>query len=439
MANMQKKLLLFALLTSAGANLLPGQIYFQQKPGDNLAHMIPRLFGPHGLVLPNDFHSAHFESDFIVESFTPVNTAIGAQIATLPFASPGSGFVYDFNSSVGVYERSSDSFGPVLAERAETIGRRKLYVGFSHQYFSFNKVDGISLKAFPGVLRHEQETGAPYEKDSITTVASIDLKMSQFTAVATFGLTSRLDVSAAVPLVNAHLGLVSSATIQRVAPPDPRFGQAHYFDPNSPDTSTQAVYGMNNNATGIGDVSLRVKWTALRRERLAVALLGDVRLPTGDALNFLGSGAPGFRPFVALSYSTRRLAPHLNLGYQWNGKSVLAGDPNTNRKGNLPDAFTYAAGLDIAATRRLTLAGDFIGQRLFHGTRVVPRTYTDALGRAFPETTLQKTSFDLLSGAIGAKVNLSRTVLLTGNLIVRLNKAGLTAPVVPLVGVSWAF
>ena len=436
---MQKKLLLLALIVSAGATVLPGQVYRPQKPGDNLAQMIPRLFGPQGLVLPNDFHQAHFESDFVIQSFTPVNTAIGAQIATLPFASPGSGFVYDFNSSVGVYERASDSFGPVLSERAETIGRRKLYVSFSTQYFSFNKVDGINLKAFPGILQHEKETGAPYEQDIITTLASIDLKMSQFTAVATYGLTNRVDISAAIPLVNAHLGLVSSATIQRVAPPSPQFGQAHYFDPASPDTSTQAVYAMNNNSTGIGDISLRLKWTALRRERVAVALLGDVRLPTGDALNFLGSGAPGFRPFVALSYSTRRLAPHVNLGYQWNGKSVLAGDPNTNRKGNLPDAFTYAAGLDVAATRRLTLAADYLGQRLFNATRVLRTTFPDALGRVFPETKLEKDSFDLMSGAIGAKVNVSRTVLLTGNVIFRLNKAGLTAPVVPLVGVSWAF
>jgi hypothetical protein len=252
-------------------------------------------------------------------------------------------------------------------------------------------------------------------------------------------LTSRLDVSAAIPVVNTHFGLVSTASIRRVAPPDPRFGQAHYFDQASPDTSTEAVYAMNNNATGIGDVSLRVKWTALRGERVALALLGDVRLPTGDSLNFLGSGAPGFHPFAALSYSTRRFAPHVNIGYQWNGSSVLAGDPNTSRKANLPDAFTYAAGLDVAATRRLTFAGDFLGQRLFHATRVVPSTFTDALGRVWPETTLQRTSLNLLSGSIGAKINLTHTLLLSGNLIFRLNDAGLTAPVVPLIGLSWAF
>jgi hypothetical protein len=446
---MQRKLMMFAFVLSAGARLLAhdgapdghphGQIYFEQARKEKLAHMIPRLFGPTGMVLPNDFHAAHFESRFIEESFTSVNTAIGTQIATLPFASPGSGFVFYFNSALGMYQRSSESFGPVLTERAETIGRRKLYVGFAYQYFSFDKVDGIKLKEFPGVLRHERATGALYEEDSISTVASIDLKMNQFTAVATYGLTDRVDISAAVPFVNARFGLVSSATLQRVAPPSERFGQSHYFDANSPDDSTAAVYAMNNSASGIGDISLRLKWTAFRGERAGVAVAADVRLPTGDELNFLGSGAAGFRPFLAISYPIGRFAPHVNVGYQWNGKSVLAGNVNTGEKGGLPDALTYAAGVDMAATRRITVAADFLGQRLFGATRVVPVTYTDSLGRRFPETRLQKASYDLLSGAIGAKVNLTRTLLLTGNVIFRLNDSGLTAPIVPLIGLSWAF
>lgn len=443
---MQRKIIAYILFLSAGVTLLAHDgenhgvpLYLPQARQEKLAHMIPRLFGPSGLVLPNSFHAAHFESRFIQESFTSVNTAIGNQIATLPFASPGSGFVYNFNSALGAYQRSTDSFGPVLTERAETIGRRKLYVGFSYQYFSFDKVDGIKLDAFPGVLRHEQATGAAYEKDSIGTTSSINLKMNQFTAVATYGVTDRLDISAAIPVVNAHFGLVSSATIHRVAPPSPQFGQSHYFNEDSPDDSTAAVYAMNRNATGIGDITFRVKWTAFRGERAALALLGDVRLPTGDELNFLGSGAVGFRPFVAFSYPTGRFAPHINVGYQWNGKSVLAGDVNTGRKAALPDAFTYAGGVDIAVTRRFTLATDFLGQRLFGATRIVPVTFTDDLGRTFPETRLQKTSLNLLSGAIGAKLNLTRTVLLTGNVIFRLNDSGLTAPIVPLVGISWAF
>lgn len=436
---MQRRLIFLALAASATTTLLPAQIYFPQNRDEKLSRMIPRLFGPSGLVLPNPFHEAHFESDFIQQSFTSVNTAIGTQLATLPFASPGAGFVYTFNSKAGVFERSSASFGPILTERADTIGRRKLYLGFSYQHFSFDTVDGVSLNAFPGVLRHEQQTGADYEKDAIITRASIDLSMNQFTAVATYGLTSRIDISAAIPFVNAHFGLSSLETIDRVAPPNPVFGQAHYFDQNNPNDSTQAIYAMTNTASGVGDVTLRLKWTAFRGERASIAVLGDVRLPTGEALNLLGSGAAGVHPFVAFSYPVRRITPRVNLGYQWNGRSILAGDPNTNRKGNLPDALTYAGGVDFVATRHLTLAGDLLGQHLFNATRVVPVTYTDALGRTFPETRLEKSSLELVSGAIGAKLNLTHTLLLTGNAIFRLNDAGLRARVVPLIGLSWTF
>jgi hypothetical protein len=196
---------------------------------------------------------------------------------------------------------------------------------------------------------------------------------------------------------------------------------------------------MNNSAVGIGDVTLRAKWNAFRGERVGIALLGDVRLPTGDAMNFLGSGAAGVHPVVAVSYSTRRLAPHFNAGYQWNGKSVLAGDVRTDRKAGLPSGFTYATGVDIAATRRLTFAGDFLGQSLLNAPRVARTTFTNALNNTFPETRLEKNTLTMVSGAIGAKINLNRTVLLTGNVIFRMNDAGLTAPIVPLLGISWAF
>src|SRR5262249_24953269 len=166
---------------------------------------------------------------------------------------------------------------------------------------------------------------------------------------------------------------------------------------------------------------------------------GDVRLPTGEAMNLLGSGAAGVHPFVAISYPVRRFAPRVNYGYQWNGRSILAGDPNINRKGDLPDAFTFSGGVDFVANRHLTLSGDLLGQHLIGATRVVPVRYTDALGRSFPETRLEKSSLELVNGAIGAKLNLTHTLLLTGNAIFRLNDAGLRARVVPLIGISWAF
>ena len=95
----------------------------------------------------------------------------------------------------------------------------------------------------------------------------------------------------------------------------------------------------------------RVKGSVYRTENLTVSLLTDLRLPTGNEKDFLGSGAWGVKPFAAISAKTGWVTPHFNIGYQWNGRSVLAGDPNVDRKGKLPDALTYAGGFEVAATQ----------------------------------------------------------------------------------------
>ena len=69
----------------------------------------------------------------------------------------------------------------------------------AYQYFKFNKIDGIDLKNIPVVFSHEQQTGAEYEQDVISARNSISFNINQYTAVATFGLTDRLDISAAIP------------------------------------------------------------------------------------------------------------------------------------------------------------------------------------------------------------------------------------------------
>ncbi len=68
-----------------------------------------------------------------------------------------------------------------------------------------------------------------------------------------------------------------------------------------------------------------------RSRALAVRL--DARLPTGDEQNLLGSGTAGLRGFGAFSTAIGAFAPHVNLSYQWNGRSVLGGDVRNGEKG----------------------------------------------------------------------------------------------------------
>src|SRR5207248_984567 len=131
----------------------------------------------------------------------------------------------------------------------------------------------------------------------------------------------------------------------------------HYFlDPTAfGGHGTTHQFIASGEAAGLGDVLLRAKGTIMREGRRALAGGIDLRLPTGDEQNLLGSGALGVRPFAAFSTSYGAAAPHVNVAYQWNGRSLLAGDAREARKADMPDQLQYAAGTDVAINPRLSL------------------------------------------------------------------------------------
>ena len=128
---------------------------------NKLAFIIPDLYGPNGLkvdsaaLLPNgQTHSAHFNSAFQAE-FTQFNVSLASQLAAVPLPSPASGFTFSLDSSLGVMKRSTQSFGPIYAERAETIGKKKFSVGVSFQRFTFDTIEGQGLGDIPAVFTHD--------------------------------------------------------------------------------------------------------------------------------------------------------------------------------------------------------------------------------------------------------------------------------------------
>ena len=402
-----------------------------------LALAIPNLFGPDGLTLPNPNHLAHFDSDF-QNNFGPFNGAIGSQLTSLPLPSPAAGFTYSFDPALGIYTRSAQSYGPVLAERAETIGKEKFYAGFSFQHFRFGTLDGVDLRNFVSVFRHTQTTPDPVIKeDLITTSTFVNTQLDQSTAFFTYGLTDRIDLSVALPLVNASLAVVSNATIQRVGTAsDPTI---HFFRDSNGNPTTQKQFSISGSASGLGDVLVRVKGTAWKTKPAWLAVGLDVRLPTGDAYNFLGSGAVGLKPFIAISGRTEKFTPHVNLAYQWNDSSPLAGDIFTGSKGHLPNQFAYAVGFDAGLGKRFSFAADVLGQEVLHAEGVRPSTFTAANGTRFADNDFVRETANIINGSLGFKVNPISTLLVSFNVLIQLNDAGLRSRVVPLVGFSYSF
>ena len=87
----------------------------------------------------------------------------------------------------GTFIRSTQSFGPILAERAETIGRGKTLFGYNVQVYSFDSLDGVSLGHVPAVFKHDDAELGGVRADVVDTDNSVKLSVSQFTGLVTFG------------------------------------------------------------------------------------------------------------------------------------------------------------------------------------------------------------------------------------------------------------
>lgn len=458
--------------TASAQNLCPAGI-----SSDKLICLIPQVYGKDGLVLGGS--AGNFNNSFLTSNLRPLNSAVARQSVLLPLVSPSSGITSSWDSAAKVWIPSTDSFGPILGERAETIGKNRLFLAFGYQYVKYDRLDGSDLKDLPEVFTQPDFTLDTGEKcslnvddtrecgfirDVIKTENRVDLKVHQFTTFVTYGLTNRIDVSIVIPIETVRMGISSNATIV-----DNSNSKNHSFTIQDRICGTTSpfkpcrnqVFSRFGTASGIGDMTLRVIGTAWKAkgERAAVALGVDVRLPTGDALNFLGAGAAGVKPFVVWSFRSR-ISPHVLVGYETNGSSVLAGDTSTGQKERLPGQLTYSGGADVWLTKRFTVAFDLVGQQVFQGKRSSvtqvpePAACLDPSGACDPhfdndnafadpkiDSNLSQStgSFNLTNASLGAKVRPFSNLLITGNVLIKLNDGGLRAKIVPLVGVSFTF
>src|ERR1700686_3784646 len=171
---MFKRALLRYLVLSflaALSSLLAGSASAQTCPlngtlSNKLVCQIPQVYGAFGfgttadptqsVLFAGDHHQAHFSSDFLT-TFAPINEAVGIQASQLPVASPSSGITFVYDPSLKTFAPSTDeSLGPIVGNRGTTIGKGRLFLGFSFQYFSFDTIDGQSMSSIPIVLQHQQ-------------------------------------------------------------------------------------------------------------------------------------------------------------------------------------------------------------------------------------------------------------------------------------------
>ena len=408
-----------------------------------LSRIFKLLYGPAGLVvnsltpLPSGAtHSSHFNSGFESE-FSQFGTALTSQIVSLPLPPPASGFTYRFDPGLGVFSRTTTNFGPILSERAETIGARSISVGFTYQRLRFDTIEGIDLDTIPAVFTHDSAELRGGREDVVTTTNSIKAAVSRSSAFVSYGVTNRLDISIAIPIVTADIVVVSDATIRRIGTTNP---ETHFFRATDDSIGSRRQFTAFGHASGPGDITVRLKQTLKRQANQGAAIGVDLRLPTGDERNLLGTGAPGVQPFVAWSGNFGAVSPHLNAGYQWNGSSILGGDPGTGVSEDLADSGVYSAGAVIEIHPRVTGAVDVIGRYVLDSPRLRREEFHALDGTSvFPNISFTSGSFNELSAAAGLKLNVVGKLLVDLNLLVRLNSVGLRDKISPLVGIEYAF
>ena len=140
-----------------------------QTSGGGLADLLPDLI-LRDITLPTSTgavftHSAHFSPLSTQELENPAvgivrsfNTELAVQLSTFPIGSSAGGFIYSFDPALGTFRRASRSFGPAFAERALTIGRRRISAGFNYQHTTFDTFEGRNLEdgSIKFYLRHQE-------------------------------------------------------------------------------------------------------------------------------------------------------------------------------------------------------------------------------------------------------------------------------------------
>ena len=403
-----------------------------------LSCLIPTTVTPAGFTFSNGSTTA-VSGNF--GSFLQAD--LGGEISQIPLASPASGIIFTTDPTLHVPVPSNASLGPILTQRAETISKKKVYFAMTYQYFLLEDADGLGLKNLPATFLLSSNNDPAHPDTVALTNSRIDLKVHQWVGYVTYGLTNRMDVSVAVPLLRVDMRYtVNEQLFNKNGQAIPLCSSSN--PPPSPCAQTNPfINSRAQEATGVGDVVLAAKGTIWKFEHGGGLAAGaEIRLPSGDAQNFLGSGTFGVKPYVAFTYSSR-VSPHFNVGYQANGNTVLvvtsAGD-----KGGLPNRLIYSGGADWRVTKRFTIAADVLAQRVFDAPQAKIQKnfqpFGSGSGLTIPQTTISSIGkYNRTDGSIGFKFKPLGKFIMTGNLLVKLDQGGLRERLAPMIGASYTF
>jgi hypothetical protein len=388
-------------------------------------------------------HGSHFVPAAVASNGTVISfltNSIGSNVANVPVSATSGGSTFSFEGGVPV--RTSTSAGPIFGERAQTLGRGRILVGLARTGAHFKALRGVDLDNLRFTFTHGNSDfpgcdavaggdcsllGVPVvENETIDLSLSLDVRLTVTAFLLTYGITDRVDVGVAVPIVSTSLEGATTAQINPFGPPP----AVHFFGGTPDDPVLTASRFVRGSATGLGDVDARVKVNLRRSDPLAVGVLADVRFPTGSENDLLGSGAFAARGLAIVSARFGNFSPHANVGYLYRG-----GEFET-------DAVLGTLGFDHLLAPWATLAVEVISQlQVGDSPLQVPARVViqSPYVRTITPSSIPDRRDDLVDGSIGLKLTTAAGLTLVANSQWPLNRGGLRPDLIWTFGVEYNF
>jgi hypothetical protein len=388
-------------------------------------------------------HGNHFVPAAVASNGTVISfltNSIGSNVSNVPVSATSGGSTFSFQG--GVPTRTSTSAGPILGERAQTLGRGRVLAGLARTGVHFKTLRGVDLDHLRFTFSHATSDfpgcdsiangdcsllGIPtLENETIDLSLALDVRLTVTALLLTYGLSDRVDVGIALPVVAVSLDGTSNAQINPFGPPP----AVHFFGGTPENPILTASRTVEGSTTGLGDVDGRVKVNLRRGEPLSVSVLGDVRFPTGSESNLLGSGAFAVRGLAILSAHFGDFSPHANLGYLYRGGEFES------------DAVLATVGFDHLMAPWATLAIDVLSELQVGDSPLQvpgPVMIESPYHREIIPTVIPDSRDDLVAGSVGMKLTAAPGLTVVGNGAWSLNRGGLRPDVIWTAGVEYNF
>jgi hypothetical protein len=361
---------------------------------------------------------------FRLLGLAPIAPALANTVAsTYPVGSASSGVTYAYDPKLDTLVRESGVAGPIIGERAETIGKGRFNLSAAFSYVHLTSINGDALDSLVNRPRVNGKTlifpvpnGIQLADGRFTTflpvhvVADLDVQAYLLSPSVTYGVTPDLDVNVTLPLLRTSLGVTTHTQV-----PDPRFPQ---FDLPPGESFPIDVRSLSDASVGIGDLLLRAKYVLLRSDWVDVAAGLGLSLPTGDQNNLQGTGTTRLQPTLVLSHVfAGRFEPLLDFGMDYDTNDVSR------------SVVRWAVGGTYQALEQLSASIVFLGRNeLGAQSEPIPTPFFFQIERN-----------DIYDASVGLRWRFADSGFVSLNALVPLNQDGFRPDAIPTLEASYAF